>query len=993
MRWLLPALAAVTVVPLWLAGTSDTPILKPAQAASADTTPAKTPVAHPGAAGEPQPAMASLPAHLVRPTDSALPKTAAISPALTAEPQDTTTLLSETFETGFPSGLWAVGGNPAWDDDDFKPYQGSMSAWCARGGAAGVDPATSNYSNNMNTWMIYGPFSLADAQSATLSFYLWLESELNYDFFFWMASIDGNSFYGQKLSSTTNGWVNQTLDFSNIYQLGNVLGQSAVWVAFVFQSDVSITYKGAFVDNVVLTKTIGPSAPNIAVNPTAINLTCTSGAPAPAAHEVEVATPPAPVVPAQKLIDEEEILQSFAKGQARVPVIVNMTRPAAAPARLNFADAAALKPLQNAIKVQQDTVLTRLPANQHRLRHRFQNQPGFSIEVTPQALEQLKQDPEVSSIEPVRTLYPHLSQGLALMNALSYRTTYTGAGVAVAICDTGIDYTHPALGNGGFPNSKVLGGYDFGNNDSDPKPVGQPHGTSCAGIAAGDLATVGDYIGGVAHNAKLYALKISPDNTGNATSDAMIAAWNWCVTHRNDNPDYPIMVISTSFGGGRYYNWCDSSSPSMTLAANNAVAAGITLLVSSGNDGYCDSIGWPACISSVIAVGAVYDAAFGSYLPCVSASSCAPKTSTSGCSTGYYATDTTAADKVTSYSNSASMVGVLAPANRCYTTDIVGSDGYSTGNYTTSFGGTSAACPYAAGAVAVLQSAAKARNGAFLTPAEVRSILTTTGDNITDPKNGLVKPRVNLAAAIDGGTIPAHCVRISNTGSALLTVSSVTKPVWVTLTPEPPYNITPGSTLEVCVAACDVCPGCDVDGTLGLQSNDPDEPLVNVAIHVDCQPPDLPTGVQATPPTICSGESSTLSGTPGGSNATLEWFTDSCGGTKIGEGIAISVSPTATTTYYVRTKALPCNAVSACQAVTVTVNTTKGDLDCDGDVDAQDVALFKACMSGSDTPHAGGLICSRADHEPDGDIDQTDFGILQRCLNGSNQPPVPGCMD
>jgi hypothetical protein len=95
----------------------------------------------------------------------------------------------------------------------------------------------------------------------------------------------------------------------------------------------------------------------------------------------------------------------------------------------------------------------------------------------------------------------------------------------------------------------------------------------------------------------------------------------------------------------------------------------------------------------------------------------------------------------------------------------------------------------------------------------------------------------------------------------------------------------------------------------------------------------------------------------------------------------------------VRTKALPCNAVSACQAVTVTVNTTKGDLDCDGDVDAQDVALFKACMSGSDTPHAGGLICSRADHEPDGDIDQTDFGILQRCLNGSNQPPVPGCMD
>lgn len=49
-------------------------------------------------------------------------------------------------------------------------------------------------------------------------------------------------------------------------------------------------------------------------------------------------------------------------------------------------------------------------------------------------------------------------------------------------------------------------------HDDDPRPNSNsrhPHGTACGGIAAGNLGTVGDYIGGGAHNAKLYVLKIS----------------------------------------------------------------------------------------------------------------------------------------------------------------------------------------------------------------------------------------------------------------------------------------------------------------------------------------------------------------------------------------------------------------------------------------------------------------------------------------------------
>ena len=134
------------------------------------------------------------------------------------------------------------------------------------------------------------------------------------------------------------------------------------------------------------------------------------------------------------------------------------------------------------------------------------------------------------------------------------------------------------------------------------------------GLLPGDLpaSPQGDYIGGVAYDAKLYALKITYDATGGSAYESdMIEAWEWVVTHQNDNPSYPIMVISTSFGGGYYTSHCDAASPGMTTAAANAVAAGITLFVSSGNDGFYDGTGWPACITHVNSVGAVYDANLG----------------------------------------------------------------------------------------------------------------------------------------------------------------------------------------------------------------------------------------------------------------------------------------------------------------------------------------------------------------------------------------------
>jgi len=453
----------------------------------------------------------------------------------------------------------------------------------------------------------------------------------------------------------------------------------------------------------------------------------------------------------------EAVLKDFMDGKSKTRVIVNLRDPANENGiRKSFKDMAVRQKLQQEARGMQDRVINALDPSEVRITNRFTYIFGFSAEVTLKGLQALVSNPDVLSIDEDMILHAHLAQGIPLMNADTYRSSFNGSGMAIAICDTGIDYTHPKLGNGSLPNSKVIGGYDTGENDSDPMD-GNGHGTCCAGIAAGDTGTTGDYIGGVAYNAKLYALKMTYTATNDSayTSD-MVEAWEWCVTHQNDNASNPIMIISTSFGGGRYLNQstCDSYSTSMATAAANARAAGMTLFVSSGNDGYCDSTGWPGCLSDVIGIGAVYDANIGRYPPspyvgCISTSSCTGFTSGCPCPEKCYIDYTTAADQVTTYSNSASFLGLFAPSNNAYTTDIVGAGGYVSGDYTTDFGGTSAACPYAAGAGACLQSAAKAITGSYLTSGQVKSYLVNEGDMITDGKVAITKPRVNLEYAIN----------------------------------------------------------------------------------------------------------------------------------------------------------------------------------------------------------------------------------------------------
>ncbi len=88
---------------------------------------------------------------------------------------------------------------------------------------------------------------------------------------------------------------------------------------------------------------------------------------------------------------------------------------------------------------------------------------------------------------------------------------------------------------------------------------------------------------------------------------------------------------------------------------------------------------------------------------------------------------------------------------------------------------------------------------------------------------------------------------------------------------------------------------------------------------ISCIPPDVPT-LSASQSTICNGNSTTLSIGSGNLNDAdhWQWYSGSCGGTAVGQGTSISVSPVTTTTYYARGEGY-CDGI-ACGLITVTVN-------------------------------------------------------------------------
>jgi serine protease AprX len=159
---------------------------------------------------------------------------------------------------------------------------------------------------------------------------------------------------------------------------------------------------------------------------------------------------------------------------------------------------------------------------------------------------------------------------------------YTGAGVGVAIIDSGITSWHDDLTNRTskiFPygNQRVSKFVDFVNGRTLPYDD-NGHGTHVAGVIGGNGYDSFGEKTGIAPSASLVSLKVL-DAAGQGTVSNIIAALNWVAVN---GKTYNVRVVNMSVGAGVYESyWTDP----LTLAAKAVVDRGITVVAAAGNFG------------------------------------------------------------------------------------------------------------------------------------------------------------------------------------------------------------------------------------------------------------------------------------------------------------------------------------------------------------------------------------------------------------------------
>jgi serine protease AprX len=152
---------------------------------------------------------------------------------------------------------------------------------------------------------------------------------------------------------------------------------------------------------------------------------------------------------------------------------------------------------------------------------------------------------------------------------------YTGAGVGVAIVDSGVTSWHDDLA--GSTGSRVVRFVDFVRGYAAPyDDFG--HGTHVAGIIAGNGYDSGGARMGVAPNAHLIVLKVL-DGAGRGYLSDVIAAIDYAIANR---ATYQIRVINLSVAAGVYESY---RTDPLALAAKRAVEAGLVVVTAAGNLG------------------------------------------------------------------------------------------------------------------------------------------------------------------------------------------------------------------------------------------------------------------------------------------------------------------------------------------------------------------------------------------------------------------------
>ena len=237
---------------------------------------------------------------------------------------------------------------------------------------------------------------------------------------------------------------------------------------------------------------------------------------------------------------------------------------------------------------------------------------GLVVSIDARQARELEQAPGIVSVRPLNRYELDLSETVPYIGAAAVQAGgNTGAGIRVAVLDSGIDYTHVAFGGAGtlpayqaaygtttgdpanrsldglFPTAKVVGGYDFvgevwpnGAEVADPDPIDcSPSAIGCAG---GHGTHVADIIGGaigVAPGTLLYAVKVCSSVSTSCSGVAMLQGVDFALDPNGDGDisdrvDVMNLSIGSSYG---------QDEDDLTAALNNAADLGVVVVASAGN--------------------------------------------------------------------------------------------------------------------------------------------------------------------------------------------------------------------------------------------------------------------------------------------------------------------------------------------------------------------------------------------------------------------------
>jgi serine protease AprX len=236
---------------------------------------------------------------------------------------------------------------------------------------------------------------------------------------------------------------------------------------------------------------------------------------------------------------------------------------------------------------------------------RFSIVNGFSASATREQIEALARAPGVRQIEANPVLYGANDAARAAFGVSKARLdlpSLDGAGVTVAVLDSGIHATHPDLDEGKVKHFK-----DFVNHQTAPYDD-NGHGTHVSAIVAGDGDGSGGLYSGVAPGASIVSLKVL-DESLKGIGGAVLGGIDWAIWNQQT---YGIRMIVLALQSDQ--DVCSDGTEALSVAVNNAASQGLLVVVAAGNrgPGQC-SIGTPASASGALTVGAMADTGEGGF--------------------------------------------------------------------------------------------------------------------------------------------------------------------------------------------------------------------------------------------------------------------------------------------------------------------------------------------------------------------------------------------